>query len=386
MTTIACDIRPLLEANWGGVSWYTYYLTRELIKEARRGTLRLLLFYSQFKKKPIALEPLFKLCRQTPNVTIKGYRLPNKLLNLSMHAFKFPWIDELLSPKIDYFILPNLSLIALSPYARRLAVCHDLSWEIFPEFFTLRQRLWHRLIRPRKFYQTAKKIIAVSQNTKQDLIDLYDIAPDKITVIYPGIDTHRFRLIKDTVPVRIKYQLPPDFLLFVGTLEPRKNLETLIEAYDLLVQNRPQVPPLVIVGPEGWKFDQIYRFWLRARSRDQIRFVNKMDAEDLPVIYNLARIFIYPSFYEGFGFPPLESMACGTPVIVGHGSSLPEIVADAGVLVDPYNIVDLALAIDRLLSDKQFYDKLKVMGLKRASEFTWEKMGKGVAKMLISND
>ncbi|MBI4359846.1 MAG: glycosyltransferase family 4 protein, partial [Candidatus Jacksonbacteria bacterium] len=372
MKTVAFDITPLLEKNWGGVSWYSFYLSRGLVDYAARGNARVVLFYNQRKLLPDKIAALLKKWRLAPNVYVAGYRIPNKFLNLSMRFLKFPHMDELISLKhglsfprmreskqevkknpdqipafagmtksADYFLIPNLSFITLSKDTPYVAVCHDLSCEIFPEFFTMRQRLWHRLINPRRFYQNAHRVIAVSENTKQDLVDLYAIDPKRITISYPGIDRALFYPQKDMRDAREKYGLPENFILSVGTLEPRKNYETLLEAFDMLCGSEVH---LLIVGSEGWKFDRIYRFWNRMKRKSQVRFLFNVTREDLPALYSAARLFIYPSFYEGFGFPPLEAAACGAPVIVSHGSSLPEIMGDAALYVDPFNIADLARA------------------------------------------
>jgi len=388
---IALDIRPLLEKKWGGISWYTYYLTVGLIKEATWRKFQVLLFYNQSKKPKGLIVPLINKWRKRPNVKIKAYKMPNKLLNLSMNFLNWPCIDKLLTIKIkqniDYFILPNLSFISLSQDIKKIAICHDLSYEIFPEFFTIKQKLWYKLIKPKKFYQQADTIIAVSNNTKKDLIDLYQINPKKIKVIYPGINHQRFKPLeifqqnlfnrKNEHPklkqIRKKYSLPKNFILFVGTLEPRKNIETLIQSYNLLCQDQFPVPDLIIAGEEGWKFDRIYRFWLKSPYADRIRFINNLNHKNLPALYNLAKILVYPSFYEGFGFPPIEAAACSTPVIVGHGSSLPEVIKKSGILINPFNINELAWAIKKLLSDQEFYDKLKNKGLKNTKRFTWNK-------------
>jgi len=397
MKTISIDIRPLLEQNWGGVSWYTYYLVDGLVNRAEQGELRLVLFYNQRKSLlNCSIVQLLARWKDCKNVRIAGYKLPNKILNLSMRFLNFPHIDDLLTIEqlnnetIDYFLAPNLNFLSLSKKTKLITVCHDLSFEIFPEFYTLRQKLWLKLINPRRFYNQVDRIIAVSQNTKQDLIDLYGINSSKIDVTYPGIDHYQFKKIDDCATVKNKYALPEKFILFVGTLEPRKNIETLIEAYDLMLSKPDfgaksgfgQSPVLYIIGKEGWKYDRIYRFWLKTKRKDKIIFLDNVLREDLPALYNLATIFVYPSFYEGFGFPPLEAMACGTPVIVGDNSSLTEIVGDAGLLVDPFNIADLAQKMQQLLKSDELCGRLRTKGLTRAKMFTWRKTVQKIVEAL----
>ena len=387
MMRIAIDITPLLEKQWGGVSWYSFYITKGLVEYAARGQLRVVLFYNQRKRLPDNISILLKEWKNAPNVYVVGFRMPNKILNFSMSFLRFPYLDELIELKIkevDYWILLNLSFIALTANTKYIAVCHDLSFEIFPEFFMMRQRLWHHLINPRRFYQNAHHVIAVSENTKQDLVDLYAIDPERIDVVYPGMDHGLFYQRDDTRAVREKYHLPENFILSVGTIEPRKNYETLLEAFDMLLSRSPiltkegtkgkfDIMNLVIVGAEGWKYDRIYRFWNRMKHKSQVRFLFNVTREDLPYIYSAARLFVYPSFYEGFGFPPLEAAACGTPVIVSHSSSLPEIMGDAALYIDPFNIADLARAMERLLSDSALCDTLQTQGKEKVRTFTWNK-------------
>ena len=384
MKTVAVDIRPLLERKWGGISWYTYYIVQGIIQKAARGELRVVLFYNQATLLHCYIVTLLKKWKVYPNVSICGYKMPNKILNLSMRFFSFPNIDELLTIKqlsTVIMVLPNLCFIALSSNTPYIAVCHDLSFEIFPEFFTMRQRLWRSLINPRRFYERAHRIIAVSENTKKDLIDLYHIEGSRIDVVYPGINPGAFypRGENEACAAREKYHLPDSFILSVGTLEPRKNYETLLESFDMLCDSPLLTKEglgevyLLIVGAEGWKYDRIYRFLNRMKRKSQVKFLFNVSREDLPAIYSAARMFIYPSFYEGFGFPPLEAAACGTPVIVSHGSSQPEIMGDAALYIDPFNIADLARAMSGLLMEKELCDRLREKGLQRAREFRWGK-------------
>ena len=222
-------------------------------------------------------------------------------------------------------------------------------------------------------------MIAVSESTKNDLIDYYGVPEEKIAVIQSGIG-EQFHTMShndtDLVRVKEKYHLPYRFILSLATFEPRKNIPALISAYDALqAQSHPTLSKyaLVIAGTRGWKYEETFEAIADSPYKDKIILPGFIADEDKTALYNLASIFVYPSFYEGFGFPPLEAMACGVPVIASHSSSLPEIVGDAGILIDPYQPDELFQALKQILLDPVLTDTLHKKSEKRAQEFKWDK-------------
>ena len=245
---------------------------------------------------------------------------------------------------------------------------HDLSFLLYPQNFRARNRFYLKYL-TRLSVRQARRVIAVSESTKQDVIEHYHLPPDKIDVIYNGVD-ERFRpLPEDQVAgFRARRHLPERFLLFVGTLEPRKNVARLIEAYARLPQGRP---PLMLVGGRGWLYDEVFARIEALGVEDEVHFVGYVPAEELPWWYNAAHLFVYPSLYEGFGLPPLEAMACGTPVVTSKAASLLEVVGQAALTAEATDTEALAAAIDQLLSDEEMRSRMARAGRARAHGFSW---------------
>jgi glycosyltransferase involved in cell wall biosynthesis len=217
-------------------------------------------------------------------------------------------------------------------------------------------------------------IIAVSENTKKDILNFFPFLEEKkIRVIYEAADDH-FTVIQDEkilAGCRQQYHLPPEFILCVGTLEPRKNLVTLLNAFSNVSQKKDI--PLVITGKKGWKYKEIFKTFSNLRLEKKVFFTGYVYQEDLPALYNLATVFVYPSIYEGFGLPPLEAMQCGCPVITSNVSSLPEIVGDAAIKVNPFSVKALEEAIYKLVSNPELRKDYIHTGLKQAEKFSWDK-------------
>ena len=253
---------------------------------------------------------------------------------------------------------------------------HDLSFLLYPQNFRAGNRLYLQIL-TRLSVRRARRLIAVSESTKRDLIRHYQLPPERVDVVPNGVDDH-FRPWSEAeiAAFRTRKGLPERFLLFVGTLEPRKNVVGLIQAYARLPQPRP---PLMLVGGKGWLYDEIFTRVETLGLSDEVHFVGYVSAEDLPGWYNAARLFVYPSLYEGFGLPPLEAMACGTPVVASNASSLPEVVGRAGLLVDPNDAEALTAAMNRLLTDGDLHDALQVEGPKRAAAFSWQETARRTA-------
>ncbi len=249
---------------------------------------------------------------------------------------------------------------------------HDISYEHLSETFTRRSRFQMKLT----IRQTARKaahIVTPSEYSRQDLIKTYHLSPEKITMI-PLASPHFFKPVSDMEEIkriRQKYDLSGDFILGVGSIQPRKNLVRLIEAYSMLVKKRDDVPQLVLVGKRSWLFEETARATNIHGVDHRVNFTGFVPDEDLPGLYSAAKCFIYPSYFEGFGLPPLEAMRCGTPVIAGDRTSLPEVVGDAGLLVDPFDTNAIASALEIMLSDDKLRDSLSKKGLERASKFSW---------------
>ena len=219
----------------------------------------------------------------------------------------------------------------------------------------------------------ATRIIAPSEFTKRETIEHLGIREDKIRVIFEAAREGMKPLpLGECQTVFAKYNIRPPYLLYVGTIEPRKNLLTLIRAYDELLKQTDFTPQLVLCGGRGWLFDEVFKLVEELKLQDMVRFTGYVADEDLPAMYSAAEVFVYPSLYEGFGLPPLEAMACGTPAVTSNVSSLPEVVGNAGLMHDPNSWQDLVRQIIKML-DPQTREHFRQAGLEQAARFSWDR-------------
>ena len=246
---------------------------------------------------------------------------------------------------------------------------YDLSFLHYPQVLTPARRLYLRLF-TRLTCQRARRVIAISESTAADVIQSFNIAADKVDVAVPGVDAAVYRpLPADNVAAfRLAKALPERFWLFIGTLEPRKNLITLLEAYARL----PERLPLILGGGKGWLYDEIFATIERHQLQDSVRWVGYIPAEDLSLWYNSAEVFIFPSVFEGFGLPVLEAMACGTPVIVSDASSLPEVAGEAGQTLPPHDVDAWTDALEKALRDTNWRAEASQRGLNEARGYNWQ--------------
>lgn len=373
---IGIDIRSLAAGRRTGVEEYTTLLLRELFQSGAEHEY--VLFFNAWGK----MEPDLSWAEAFPNVTVRRFRIPNKLLNLSLWYLRYPKLDRLIGG-VDVFFMPNLNFAAFSGRTKLIVTAHDLSFEFFPETFSWKQRLWHFAINFRSLLRRADRVIAVSASTKDDLVTRYRLPEAKIQVIHSGID-ERFRVMDrndlSLLAVKEKYQLPYKFILYLGTIEPRKNLGALLRAFETYhrsaVGDEMQRYELVLAGRPGWKYDDLFAAIGTSPFRDKIHMIGFVDDSDKPALYNLASLFVYPSFYEGFGFPPLEALASGVPVIASHSASLPEVIGTAGILVDPYRPDEIYQAMKNILGDKEYQARLKERALEGRAKFTWSAAGR----------
>ena len=258
---------------------------------------------------------------------------------------------------------------------------HDMTFFLFPHLHTRYKRLFFP-IAIRTSVQRADALVTISESTRQDTIRLLGVSPQKIFTTQLGVNDE-FQVITDRellAEVRQKYNLPRGFILYVGLVEPRKNIPSLIRSYKSLTDQGIK-QRLVIVGRFGWMYQEVIEQTEKLGLKDQVQFTGYIPQDDLPIVYNLADLFVYPTRYEGFGFPALEAMACGTPVITTDISSLPEIVGDAGLLITPDDEHALTTTIAKVLSDSTLYEQLRTKGLLQAKYFTWERTSRETLKV-----
>lgn len=365
---IGIDIRPLMSSIRAGVGEYSYELLSAIFAMDKINDYYL--FYNS-KKDVSANIPKW----HQDNIHYVHTSWPNKVFNACVSLFNWPKIDR--QQKLDYFFSPNLNFTALTKDLTHTLTVHDLSFELFPKFFTLKRQLWHKIIHPKRQCQLSKTIIVPSHNTKRDLVDIYHLKPQKIQVIYPGLSSifdniNPIELEKAKEKLRKKYFLPTNFILFLGTIEPRKNIIGLIESFEKASEKLPEEYTLIIAGGNGWKNKKIYNRASNSRLKNRIKFIGYLPSEDKPALYACASLFVYPSFYEGFGFPILEAMAMGTPVITSNRSSLPELADSSATLVNPNKNNEISSAIIQLLTGKNLARLQIKKGLETASKYSWK--------------
>lgn len=366
---IGIDIRVLVKGAQTGIEEYTALLMEEMARIGKDDEF--FLYFNSFSKKRADFDWM-----REKNVSLKEFHFPNQILNYS-YLLGWPKIDKLLGG-IDVLFSPHFLSAATTKKCKRVITFHDLSFARHPEFFSFRKKYWHFLSNIKKQARMADKIIAISESTKNDLVDLYGIDESKIKVIYSGanpdfkpiFDGHRLELIKR------KYNLPDNFILYLGTIEPRKNIKAIIEAFEIIKENK--LSPcddlkLVIAGGFGWLYKDVLKMAKDSPFAGDIIFTGVVDSADRAGIYNLAKLFVFPSFFEGFGFPPLEAMACGVPVITSNCSSLPETAGKGALMIDPYRPEEIAIAAREIFNDGKLRNLLIEKGFEQAQKFSWEK-------------
>lgn len=361
---IAIDLRSLSSGTVSGVENYTLNLLDNLLALDRQNHYTL--FYNAWKRPP---GDEFHFV----NSKVVATRWPNRVVNL---ALKFGMLNlEKLAGDFDCLFMPNLNQFKISPTAKLAITVHDLSPVLTPEFYDIKRKLWHKFLNYRKAFERADVLFAVSEYTKSDLVRVFNISPSKIKVIYPAVDHKEFnpQISNDQMRLaRNVYGLPGEYILFLNTIEPRKNLANLIKTFELL--DHPA--HLVIAGRLGWKYESDFRLVKNSKKSAKIKYIGYVEEKHKPSVIKLAKALVYPSFYEGFGFQALEAMAAGTPVIASNVTSLPEVVGDAGLLVNPYSAQDISGALKQVLTNPALANQLTLKGMLKSRDFNWASAAK----------
>lgn len=314
----------------------------------------------------------------TQAVTLRASHLPttHPLARILWEQAIAP--PALLRDRPDVLLCP-LNVVPLLAPCPTVVTVHDLAFLRFNLHKPAKRRYLAALTR--LSVKRAAHVITVSEFTRREVLELLDVAPDKVTAIHNGRDD-RFKPVDEATieDFRAARQLPPRFLLFVGTLEPRKNVSTLIKAY-ARVKDRLGLP-LLIGGGKGWLYDEMFDLVQRLQLEQDVRFLGFVARDDLPLFYAAATAIAYPSLYEGFGFPPLEAMSTGTPVVTSDAASLPEVVGDAALLAPPQSVEALATALVRITGDEALRADLRAKGFVQAQRFSWERAAQETMQVL----
>ncbi|MGA1046875.1 MAG: glycosyltransferase family 4 protein [Minisyncoccia bacterium] len=368
---IGIDARGITDGFKGGVGEYTQHIIQSL-SESQDLDLEFLATGIRHNSEIIGVKNTW-------------LQYPNRALNFSLKTLGRPYLDRAFSQKPDKVWMPNWNITSVSPETELILTVHDLAIRVLPEVFSQKMRLWHKYIGIDKLLDRTNTIIAISESTKRDLIDIYGVKSEKIKVIYSGIDPlFRQEFSQPSIQqVKQKYNLPEKYILYLGTIEPRKNIQLLIQAFEQVAIRDKEVK-LVIAGVNGWLYKQIHQAIDNSPFRDRILRIGFVAVEDKPIVYKLARVFVYPSLYEGFGFPPLEAMASGTPTIVANNSVFPEIVLNSAYKTSPYDKLELSEIIYSMLTDNSLYKHYAKQGLERSLDFNWDKTAQEMRDVFIN--
>ncbi len=317
------------------------------------------------------------------NVRGRSIIIPDRYLNILWYRWRLPLHATLFTGMVDIYHGPDFVLPPINGKVRKVVTVHDLAFLEHPEYAIPQLAAYLNKVVP-EAVASADVVATVSQATSQTLIEYFKTPREKITIIPNGIRSY-FRRITDPIllaATRYKFGLKHPLVLGVGTLEPRKNHPGLIKAFHkaqsaATKKQRPAM--LALAGGPGWLYDETQQLIAKLKLENKVRFLGRVTELELITLYSMADVFVFPSFYEGFGVPPIEAMACGAPVITSNSSSLPEVVGDAALLIDPHNTGELARAILQVLENEQLRDELCQKGYARAQHFTWPK---SASKML----
>ncbi len=345
-----------------GIGRYTYEVAKELQVDERFDCSY---FYGYYSKNLIS------------HTSAPGLKSIKSLIVKNSFVKKFARklliiFSKVFASKFDLYWVPNFIPLDGIKADKIITTIHDFSFHLHPK--------WH----PREmidyfhdnFYKNIQKsdwLITGSEFSKNEIVEYLGFDRKKITVIYHGVDTNLYKYYDESFlqGTKKKLHLKENFILFVGSIEPRKNLLNLLKAYRLLSNDIKEKYSLVLVGFKGWKNSEVMKEI--EKEKKHVRYLGYLNDDELAHVYNLATLFVYPSLYEGFGIPPLEAMASGTATIVSNVASLPEVCGDASLYIDPNDIEDIAKKIDMLLLDNDLQNKLIQKGIERVKKFTWEK-------------
>ncbi|MBS3909163.1 MAG: glycosyltransferase family 4 protein [Actinobacteria bacterium] len=361
---IAIDASPAIPPRTG-IGCYAYQLIRHLAGIINQTDDELLLFYNYFRHGKALPAELNELGR------VRVSRIPCRVQRMLHNSIGIP-IEPFIG-KADVFHSLNY-MVPPTLFAKQVVSIHDLTFVFYPETMPAGDAAYFNKFVP-VAARRADRVITISESSKRDLVTLLGIDESKIVVTHMAADCN-VKPIEDSSildTVRNTYALPQEYILYVGTLEPRKNIPFLIDAFSALKQQHLIPHKLVIAGKKGWLYGEIFKKVTEIGLENEIVFTGFVEDVDLAALHSAASVFVFPSLYEGFGIPPLEAMACGTPVVVSNTSSSLEVVADAGILLEPHDVGAWVEAIYAVVTKPELAAGLKGKGIERSKLFSWDK-------------
>lgn len=370
---IAFDAQPLLSGTKSGVGFCEDGLVNILLKEYSEQEYSL--EYFSLRNHGIKEEKMKKYTESGASLSVCKW-FPGSLYRMASAFFPLPYV--LMFPKkkqvthfFNYYIPPFVR-------GKKVTTIHDMTLHAYPE--TVRKKtLWflRRTLKPS--IRRADHIVTVSEFSKKEILKYYEVPEEKISVVYNGVDVKRFKPLESIQPLeqtKEKYGISGEYFLYLGTLEPRKNLVRLVQAYAKAKQEKKEFPCLVLAGGKGWMYEEIFSTVQELGLEKDVIFTGYVEDEEAPVLMAGAFAFCFPSVYEGFGMPILEAMACGTPVLTSKDSSMEEIAGEDAVLIDAMSVDAIKAGLIRLCEEEGLRGKLSEMGKAKAEKYTWEAAGK----------
>ena len=370
------DAEVLIAPHFSGIGHYTLELLRALdraLEDRSDIEITLGVFYRRMDKIRAYGFRNFKI-RRSP--------FPLRIANALKIRGQQPYYDLFFGKKI--YLFPNYSSWPLL-FSKAVSVIYDLSFEFFPQYVEPRnQKFLSEQVR--RSVKRSSKTVTISKNSQKEITEFYDIPIENVPIVYPGIDqTEFYRRPPDEVEdIKARYGIHGKYILFVGNIEPRKNLKNLLLAYEQLDKDIRAEYSILLVGARGWLDGEIFDIIKRLRKNgDHIQQpLEYVKDNDRPGIYSGASLFVYPSLYEGFGIPPVEAMACGVPVITSNNSSLPEAVGAAALMVDANDVEELTKTMASVLKNHKQQEKMIADGFKQADKFSWDREARKLIKII----
>ena len=367
---ISFEVSPLVNSAKTGIGYCEAGQVTEITK-LNSGTDRIKFEFFSLRNHAKKLE------------NIKPYLSDNCEINMSKFSgFVYKAVSTFIPLPYSWFFGKDADVTHFFNYivppfvhGKKVVTIHDMVYKAFPETMNRKTKILLNL-GMKKSMKRADVVVTDSQFSKTEIVKYFPQYENKIEVVPCGVDCNVFKPVQDKSiieKVKANHNIKGKYFLYLGTLEPRKNLTRLVKAYEILTKRKEDCPLLVLAGGKGWLYDEIFEQVNKSGLGDKVIFTQYIPSEEICPLMNGAEAFVFPSLYEGFGMPPLEAMACGTPVIVSSSASLPEVVGDCGIIVDAYSEESIADAMEKIADNQELKKQLSEKGIVRAREFSWEK-------------